>query len=82
MATEKKTRQKGFRLRITLFLLGILLFLAALNILNQAVNTLHELTRVEAERDQWQRPADVLRALDLKHGSVVVDLGSGLAILP
>ena len=77
MAADHKTQQKGFRLRITLFLLGIVLFLIALNVLNQAVNTLHELTRVEAERDQWQRPADVLQALDLKPGSIVVDLGSG-----
>jgi ubiquinone/menaquinone biosynthesis C-methylase UbiE len=77
MATDKNTPQKGFRIRITLFLLGIILVLVGLNVLNQAINTLHELTRVEAERDQWQRPADVLQALDLKPGSIVVDLGSG-----
>jgi len=32
---------------------------------------------IESERDQWQRPAEVLRALDLRLGNVVVDLGSG-----
>jgi ubiquinone/menaquinone biosynthesis C-methylase UbiE len=32
---------------------------------------------VESERDQWQRPAEVLQALDLRPGNVVVDLGSG-----
>jgi len=77
MATDKKTSRQGFRLRIALVLLSILLVLVGLNVLNQAVNTLHELTRVEAERDQWQRPDEVLRALDLKEGSVVVDFGSG-----
>jgi serine/threonine protein kinase len=40
-------------------------------------NTLTRLNVVEAERDRWQRPADVLRALDLSAGSTVVDLGSG-----
>jgi predicted methyltransferase len=32
---------------------------------------------VEAERDQWQRPSDVIEALNLKPGEVVVDLGCG-----
>ena len=41
------------------------------------VNTLRRLDVVEAERDHWQRPADVVRALDLREGNVVVDLGSG-----
>ena len=77
MTGAAKTSQKRYRLRIALILLGILLFFIALNVSSQAVGTLHELTRVEAERDQWQRPDDVLRALDLKPGNVVVDLGSG-----
>ena len=32
---------------------------------------------VEADRDRWQRPSDVLQALDLHEGNVAVDLGSG-----
>ncbi|HKA01068.1 MAG TPA: methyltransferase domain-containing protein [Candidatus Solibacter sp.] len=32
---------------------------------------------MEADRDRWQRPMDVLRALDVRAGSSVVDLGSG-----
>ena len=32
---------------------------------------------MEAERDQWQRPTDIIRALDLNPGNVVVDLGCG-----
>lgn len=63
-------------MRLTIFLLAVLLLLMALNVSNQAVNTLHELDRVEADRDHWQRPQDVLQALDLKPGNTVVDLGS------
>jgi predicted methyltransferase len=77
MAAEKNTSQRQFRLRIALFLISILLVFVGINVLSQAIHTLRELTRVEAERDQWQRPDDVLRALELKPGNVVVDLGSG-----
>jgi len=46
-------------------------------ILLEAVATLRRLDMVEAERDRWQRAADVIRALDLHDGNVVIDLGSG-----
>jgi ubiquinone/menaquinone biosynthesis C-methylase UbiE len=46
-------------------------------VLDSALNTLQRLKVVEAERDRWQRPTDILRALDLREGSVVADLGSG-----
>lgn len=42
-----------------------------------ALNTLSRLDVVEAQRDQWQRPSDVIAALDLKPGAQVVDLGCG-----
>lgn len=42
-----------------------------------ALNTLSRLDVVEAQRDQWQRPSDVITALDLKPGATVVDLGCG-----
>jgi ubiquinone/menaquinone biosynthesis C-methylase UbiE len=45
--------------------------------LYSGINTLQRLEVVESERDQWQRPADILRALDLREGNVVLDLGSG-----
>jgi hypothetical protein len=32
---------------------------------------------VERERDQWQRPADIIRALDIRQSSVVADLRCG-----
>jgi len=45
--------------------------------LYSGINTLHRLEVVESERDQWQRPADILRVLDLREGNIVLDLGSG-----
>ena len=42
-----------------------------------ALSTLNVLERVEAERDGWQRPDDVIKALNLKDGDTVVDLGCG-----
>jgi len=32
---------------------------------------------VEAERDRWQRPEDIIRALAITRGDIVVDLGCG-----
>ena len=34
-------------------------------------------SQIESERDHWQRPSDVIQALNLHEGSVVVDFGSG-----
>lgn len=46
-------------------------------VLYSVLNTLQRLEVVESERDHWQRPGDILSALDLREGKVVVDLGSG-----
>jgi predicted methyltransferase len=45
---------------------------------DQAADALRALRPIEQERDGWQRPADILRALDLKSGDTVIDLGSGV----
>jgi ubiquinone/menaquinone biosynthesis C-methylase UbiE len=63
--------------RLALFLVCAILIFLALNTLYSFTSTLNQLDRVESERDQWQRPSDVLRALDLRSGNTVVDLGSG-----
>jgi arsenite methyltransferase len=63
--------------RIILFVACAILIFLALNTLYSFTNTLHQLDAIEAERDQWQRPSDVLRALDLREGNTVADLGSG-----
>ena len=64
-------------LRPGLVLLAVFLVVGLAGIAYQGVRTLQTLTAVEADRDQWQRPEDVIRRLNLKDGSVVVDLGSG-----
>jgi predicted methyltransferase len=75
MSNDKSNRKPLFR--ITLFLVCAIVIFLALNTLYSFTNTLQRLDVVESERDQWQRPSDVLRALDLQDGNTVVDLGSG-----
>jgi ubiquinone/menaquinone biosynthesis C-methylase UbiE len=65
------------RWRLALFLLGAVLIFGTTYVLYAGLNTLRRLDVVEAERDTWQRPADVLHALDLREGNMVVDLGAG-----
>jgi ubiquinone/menaquinone biosynthesis C-methylase UbiE len=63
--------------RVVLYLAGGILILAALYTLSSVSNTLDRLKVVEAERDRWQRPSEVLSSLGVSEGSTVVDLGSG-----
>jgi predicted methyltransferase len=63
--------------RIVLFLFCAILIFLGLNTLYSFTNTLRRLDAIESERDQWQRPSDILRALDLREGNTVADLGSG-----
>lgn len=64
-------------LRPALVLLAVFLVLGFAMIAYQGVRTLQQLTAVEAERDQWQRPSDIIYALDPRTGNTVVDLGCG-----
>ena len=66
-----------YRVKLILFLLCAITVLFLVNTAYQGLNTLSRLNVVEAERDHWQRPFDVVHALDLKPGNVVVDLGCG-----
>lgn len=68
---------QGYRGRLVLFLLSAFVVCVAMYVLYSAIGTLRQLEAIESERDQWQRPSDVLQALDLRTGNVVVDLGSG-----
>jgi predicted methyltransferase len=70
--------QRAYRVRITLFLIGAFLLVLLLIYLSEGLQTLNALGQVERERDQWQRPADVIQALNLREGGAVVDLGSGV----
>ena len=65
------------RLRVAAFLLGAALLVTGLGAAYRVTNTIAELDRVERRRDLWQRPAEVLEALELTPSSVVADLGSG-----
>ena len=75
MSNSSSNRKPVFR--IVLFLICAILIFLGLSTLYSFTNTLHRLDVVEAERDQWQRPADVLRAMDLREGNTVADIGSG-----
>jgi predicted methyltransferase len=67
----------SYRVKLALFLLCAIAILFLVDTAYQGLNTLSRLNVVEAERDQWQRPTDVIQALDLRPGNVVVDLGCG-----
>jgi predicted methyltransferase len=67
----------SYRVKLILFLLGAIVVLFLVDTAYQGLNTLSRLNVVEAERDQWQRPSDVIQVLDLRPGNVVVDLGCG-----
>src|SRR6476659_3985475 len=63
--------------RFLIAALALLVVAPLLFVVYEGVHTLRILTAVERERDQSQRPADVLRALVLTEGATVVDLGAG-----
>lgn len=63
--------------RIWLALLCAFVGVPALYVGYEATSTLAVLTRVEQERDQWQRPSDVVGLLALTEGNTVVDFGCG-----
>ena len=62
---------RGHRSKLVLFLLSPLVIFATVYALYPAIDTLSQLEVIESERDPWQRPAEVLQALDLRPGNVV-----------
>jgi predicted methyltransferase len=66
-----------YRIKLLLFFLSALAVLALMDVGYSALNTLSRLDAIEAQRDRWQRPADVIDALALNPGAQVVDLGCG-----
>jgi ubiquinone/menaquinone biosynthesis C-methylase UbiE len=67
----------SYRIKLALFALSVLVFLFVLDTAYEGLKTLKRLDVVESERDHWQRPSDVIRALNLRRASTVVDLGCG-----
>lgn len=75
--TPDAALQRKYRVRVALFLVGVIVVVFFLNAVYTGFNTIARLDVVEAERDQWQRPSDVVAELKLKQGSFVADVGSG-----
>ena len=69
--------QREYRIRIALFLAGVLVFAYLASVVYTGTNTIARLDVVEADRDRWQKPSDVIEELKLKDGDVVADIGSG-----
>lgn len=67
----------SYRVKLLVLFLGALGVLFVFNAGYSALETISRLNEVETDRDQWQRPSDVIQALDLRPGNVVVDLGCG-----
>ena len=67
-----------YRLRIFLFLVCVLFAVFALDAASEVIRTFERLDIVERSRDQWQRTADILAPLNLKEGSKVAEIGSGV----
>jgi SAM-dependent methyltransferase len=67
----------SYRLKVALFLIVSLALVGVLYTAGQGIETLGRLNTVERERDQWQRPSEIIQELNLKNGSAAVDLGSG-----
>jgi tRNA A58 N-methylase Trm61 len=65
------------RVKLAVFVLSAVLIVFVLDTAYEGLKTLRRLGVVESERDQWQRPSDIIRALNLRQGGTVVDLGCG-----
>ena len=66
-----------YRVKLLVFALCAVAALVALDVCYSTLHILSRLDVVEAERDRWQRPSDIITALNLSPGGTVVDLGSG-----
>jgi len=67
----------SYRAKVIVFFFSALALFFAAVFAYSTSQALSRLDQIEAERDQWQRPAEVLAALDLKSGDSAVDLGCG-----
>jgi predicted methyltransferase len=67
----------NYRIKVLGFFIFALAVFAGLSVSYSAINTLSRLDVVEAERDEWQKPSDVIAALELEPQSEVADLGCG-----
>lgn len=69
---------QAYRVRVALFFVLVVIVTAAFWLFYQFTQTLYQLHLAEGERDRWQRPGDVIAALNLKEGGIVGDVGCGV----
>jgi len=67
----------NYRFKLLVFFLCALALLFLLNTGYSVLNTISRLDAVEAERDQWQHPAEVVQALGIRPGDIVAEIGCG-----
>ena len=77
LTQEKVPFRLKYWVKLALFVVCALAVLIGSNVTYQALTTLNQLDVIEAERDRWQRPSEVIQALNLRDGDSVVDLGCG-----
>jgi predicted methyltransferase len=75
---DERKLQWRYRIRVSIFIFAVAVTLLGLSAGYDAIRTLANLEQVERIRDQWQRSSEIIQNLNLKDGSVVVDLGSGV----
>lgn len=67
----------SYRLKLLALLICATAIFALLNTGYSALNTISRLDVVEAQRDQWQRPTEIVQALAIKPGDTVAEIGCG-----
>lgn len=79
MASTRETAsfRKKYWVKLVLFWACAVVVVIGSYVAYQALITLNQLDTIESERDQWQRPAEVIQALGLRPGDSVVVLGCG-----
>ena len=67
-----------YRRRVAIFAFCGILIVIVSGTIYDAIQTWVHLEAVERERDQWQRPTDVIQELNLADGNTAADLGAGV----
>ena len=67
----------NYRFKLFAFFLCALALLFVLSTGYSALNTITRLDAVEADRDQWLQPAEVVQALGIRQGDIVAEVGCG-----
>ena len=67
----------SYRIKLFGFLVIALGALVLFNVGYSALSTFSRLNVIEADRDQWQRPWDVIQTLNAKPGDLIADIGCG-----